>query len=285
MIGTASPYSNDLLIYPVTRLKSEQISLAHFLIVAANSPGLHMICRESFATDFSQQINAPISSKYDEMDALLIFDEVFVPLERVLLYDNPEALWKLKSDVSSNILAYHQAIVRLLIKLEFVTAIAADSYLHVQEKLGELIMQIETIRALLLSSEREGKQNEHKTYLPNFKYIETARNLESKYCPRAIEVLQLTGAGGFIQLPSRVEDFQSPLSHLLEKYFKGATIPADQKTKLFKLGWDIIRNPLGSRHELYERFYAGDPIRSMANQYINYDKLAFKNMVSKFLNT
>ncbi|MEB8800263.1 4-hydroxyphenylacetate 3-hydroxylase C-terminal domain-containing protein, partial [Bacillus cereus] len=65
----------------------------------------------------------------------------------------------------------------------------------------------------------------------------------------------------------------------------GATIPADQKTKLFKLGWDIIGSPLGSRHELYERFYAGDPIRNMANQYINYDKLKFKNMVSKFLNT
>ncbi|PFA91036.1 4-hydroxyphenylacetate 3-hydroxylase family protein [Bacillus cereus] len=293
MIGTASPYSNDLLIYPVTRLKSELSSLAHFLVVSANSPGLHMICRESFATDFSQQVNAPISSKYDEMDALLIFEDVFVPWERVLLYDNPEALWKLKSDVASNSLAYHQAIVRLLIKLEFVTAIAcemaeaigANSYLHVQEKLGELIMQIETIRALLLSSEREGKLDEHKTYLPNFKYIETARNLGSKYYPRVIEVLQLIGAGGFIQLPSSVEDFQSPLSHLLEKYFKGANIPADQKTKLFKLGWDIIGSPLGSRHELYERFYAGDPIRNMANQYINYDKLKFKNMVSKFLNT
>lgn len=292
MIGTASPYSNDLLIYPVTRLKREQSSLAHFLIVAANSPGLHMICRESFATDSTQKVDYPISSKYDEMDALLIFDDVFVPWEHVLLYDNPEALWKLKSDVASNSLAYHQAVVRLLIKLEFVTAIAcemaeaigAESYLHVQEKLGELIMQIETIRALVLSSEREGKLDEHKTYLPNFKYIETARNLGSKYYPRAIEILQLIGAGGFIQLPSSVEDFQSPLSHLLERYFKGANISAEHKTKLFKLAWDIIGSPLGSRHELYERFYAGDPIRNIANQYINYDKSTFKNRLNKFLN-
>ncbi|WP_459503480.1 4-hydroxyphenylacetate 3-hydroxylase family protein [Bacillus sp. C1] len=292
MIGTASPYSNDLLIYPLTRLNSEFSSLAHFLIVAANSPGLHMICRDSFATDFSQQADAPISSKYDEMDALLIFDDVFVPWERVLLYDNPEALWKLKSDVAASSLAYHQAIVRLVIKLEFVTAIAceiaeaigAESYLHVQEKLGELIIQVETLRALLLTSEREGKLDEYKTYIPNFKYIETARNLGAKYYPRAIEILQLIGAGGFIQLPSSIDDFQSPLSHLLEKYFKGANIPADKKTKLFKLAWDIIGSPLGSRHELYERFYAGDPIRNVANQYMNYDKRKFKNMVSKFLN-
>lgn len=292
MIGTASPYSNDLLIYPLTRIKSELSSLAHFLIVAANAPGLHIVCRESFATDFLQQENAPISSQYDEMDALLIFDDVFVPWERVLLYDNPEALWKLKSDIASNSLAYHQSVVRLLIKLEFVTAIAceiaeaigAESYLHVQEKLGELIMQVETIRALLVAAEREGKKNEYNLYLPNLKYIETARDLGAKYYPRAIEILQLIGAGGFIQLPSSIQDFQSPLSHLLNKYFKGANISADKKTKLFKLAWDVIGSPLGSRHELYERFYAGDPIRNIANQYINYDKSKFKSMVSKFLN-
>ncbi|WP_157638915.1 4-hydroxyphenylacetate 3-hydroxylase C-terminal domain-containing protein, partial [Bacillus thuringiensis] len=42
-------------------------------------------------------------------------------------------------------------------------------------------------------------------------------------------------------------------------------------------------SPLGSRHELYERFYAGDPIRNTAMQYVNYDKNHFKKMISKYL--
>ncbi|ONG59663.1 4-hydroxyphenylacetate 3-hydroxylase family protein [Bacillus cereus] len=291
MIGTASPYSNDLLIYPLAKLTDTQKDLAHFLIVAANSPGLHMVCREPFANTHSITVDSPLSSQYDEMDALLIFDNVFVPWERVLLYNNPEALWAIKSDVASSSLAYHQAIVRLVVKLEFITAIAceiaeaigATTYLHVQEKLGELIMQIETIRALLIAAEVEGTTNETKTYLPNFKYIETARNLGSKYYPRAIEILQLIGAGGFIQLPSSSNDFQSPIADLLKKYFKGTNIDAEQRTKLFKLAWDIIGSPLGSRHELYERFYAGDPIRNTATQYVNYDKNHFKKMLSKYL--
>lgn len=131
-------------------------------------------------------------------------------------------------------------------------------------------MQVETIHALLLTAEREGKRNEYNLYLPNLKYIETARDLGPKYYPRAIEILQFAGAGGFIQLTSSIRNFQSPLSHLLNKHFKGANISADKKTKLFKLAWDILSSPLGSRHELYERFYAGDPIRNIANQYINY---------------
>lgn len=250
-----------------------------------------MVCREPFANTHSITVDSPLSSQYDEMDALLIFDNVFVPWERVLLYNNPEALWAIKSDVASSSLAYHQAIVRLVVKLEFITAIAceiaeaigATTYLHVQEKLGELIMQIETIRALLIAAEVEGTTNETKTYLPNFKYIETARNLGSKYYPRAIEILQLIGAGGFIQLPSSSNDFQSPIANLLKKHFKGTNIDAEQRTKLFKLAWDIIGSPLGSRHELYERFYAGDPIRNTATQYVNYDKNHFKKMLSKYL--
>jgi 4-hydroxyphenylacetate 3-monooxygenase len=144
-------------------------------------------------------------------------------------------------------------------------------------------MQVETIRALLIASEREGKVDQYQTFIPNFTYIETARSLGSKYYPRAIEILQLIGAGGFIQLPSSVQDFQSPLSGLLKKYLKGVNIDAERRTKLFKLAWDLIGSPLGSRHELYERFYAGDPIRNIANQYHNYDKQRFKQMLEKYL--
>lgn len=95
--------------------------------------------------------------------------------------------------------------------------------------------------------------------------------------------MQLIGAGGFIQLPSSVQDFQSPLSGLLKTYFKGANINAERRTKLFKLAWDLIGSPLGSRHELYERFYAGDPIRNIANQYNGYDTKAFRQRLEKYL--
>jgi 4-hydroxyphenylacetate 3-monooxygenase len=69
----------------------------------------------------------------------------------------------------------------------------------------------------------------------------------------------------------------------LKEYFKGATIDAENRTKLFKLAWDLIGSPLGSRHELYERFYAGDPIRNIANQYNNYDKSSLKKLVEKYI--
>ncbi|MET3726717.1 4-hydroxyphenylacetate 3-monooxygenase [Fictibacillus halophilus] len=291
MIATAAPYSQDLIVFPVAKWGEKEKALASALIVPANSKGLHMICRAGFDSGNVARTDYPLSSAYDEMDAVLIFDDVLIPWERVLLYENPDAVWQFKNDSVANALAYHQAIVRLQVKLEFTVAIGhaiaesigANQYLHVQEKLGELLMQSETIKGLVIGSESAGKCNDQGIFLPHFSFIETARNLGTTYYPRAIELLQLIGAGGFIQTPSVIADFDGPIGHLLEKYYRGKDVDAVEKTKLFKLAWDLIGSSLGSRHELYERFYAGDPIRNKAAQYMGYDKAALRKMIDLYL--
>ncbi|MCA1028616.1 4-hydroxyphenylacetate 3-hydroxylase [Cytobacillus kochii] len=291
MIGTAAPYSHDLIIYPLSTIKEENKSLAHMLIVAADSPGLHMVCREPFSADKEKEEDYPLSSKFDEMDTVLIFDNVFVPWERVLLHENTKAIAEIKVDLISNSLAYHQSIIRLYTKLDFVAAIAneiaetigAEGFLHVQEKLGELIIQLRTISAMIIAAEQNGKYLNN-VYIPEFDYIQTARILGTKYYPRAIEIIQLIGSGGFIQIPSSVNDFDSSIGTLLQKYFHGKNTSALERTKLFKLAWDLIGSPFGSRHELYERFYSGDPILQTADQWKRYDKKHWKEYLASYLN-
>ncbi|CAM3894027.1 4-hydroxyphenylacetate 3-hydroxylase N-terminal domain-containing protein [Alicyclobacillus pomorum] len=176
MIATGAPYTHDFLIFPYHRVQEFAPQYAHALIVPGNSSGLHIVCRESFAS--VDEDNHPLSSRYEEMDAVLIFDDVLVPWERVY----------------------------------------------------------------------------------------------TRYYPRAIEILQQIGAGGYIQVPSDVSELNGPISRLMHKYFASSKNSAELKTRLFKLAWDLIGSPLGSRHGLYERFYAGDPVRMFANQYLNYDK-------------
>jgi 4-hydroxyphenylacetate 3-monooxygenase len=103
-------------------------------------------------------------------------------------------------------------------------------------------------------------------------YIDSARNIGTKYYPRAVEILQQVGGGGFVQTPSSMEDFYGPISKQMHLYFEGSSVSAEKKVQLFKLAWDLIGSPFGSRHELYERFYAGDPVRAYANQYVNSEK-------------
>ncbi|NEW07072.1 4-hydroxyphenylacetate 3-hydroxylase [Paenibacillus sp. SYP-B3998] len=279
MIATAGPYSNDFIVYPVTKIPENHPEYAHMMIVPANSKGLHMMCRESFA-ELRNHHDYPISSRYDEMDAVLFFDDVVVPWERVLLHDNPEALWQIRMNEASSSLAYHQSIIRLQVKLEFVTGLACaiaesigvNQFLNIQEKLGELVNQVQTIKGLIIASEVEAKADEFGNLIPAFTYIETARNLGSRYYPRALEIIQTIGAGGFFQVPSTCSEIEGPLGTYIQTYLQGASLKADEKVKLFKLAWDLVGSPLASRHKLYEQFYAGDPVRNLAGQYVNFDK-------------
>lgn len=278
MIATGAPYSHDFVVFSFLKFKAEQRKHAHVLLVPANSKGLHIVCRESFADGREQ--NHILSSRYEEMDAVLFFDDVFVPWERVLLHGDAEKVLTLRANRTANALAFHQNVVRYIAKLEFVTGVAfavaesigAEGFLHVQEKLGELLVQIDVMKALVIASETGAKPNETGVLVPDLSYIDSARNIGTRFYPRAIEILQQVGGGGFVQAPSGVEDFYGPISGLMHLYFEGATVSAEKKVQLYKLAWDLIGSPLGARHELYERFYAGDPVRNYAAQYAGADK-------------
>jgi 4-hydroxyphenylacetate 3-monooxygenase len=290
MIATGAPYSHDFLIFSFHRLPHAHKKHAHALIVPAGSAGLHIVCRESFAD--AREDDHVLSAHYDEMDAVLLFDDVLVPWERVLLYGDADAVWQLRTNRSSNALAFHQTVVRLAVKLEFVAgvtfaiaeAIGVNGFLHIQEMLGELLTKIDTIEALLLASEAHAEADESGIWVPKLSYIDTARSLGTRLYPRALDILRQVGGGGFVQTPSSVADFNGPIGDLLHRYYEGASVGAEQKVRLFKLAWDLIGSPLGSRHELYERFYAGDPVRAFAGQYLSADTSRLTEPVWRLLN-
>ncbi|MFH5182626.1 4-hydroxyphenylacetate 3-hydroxylase C-terminal domain-containing protein [Paenibacillus sp. TAB 01] len=289
MIATGAPYTHDFIIFSFLQFQTEHRHHAHILIVPANAQGLHIVCRESFAE--VTEPNHILGSRYEEMDAVLFFDDVFIPWERVLLYGDTEKVLTLRANKTANALAFHQTVVRYVAKLEFVTgvafavaeAIGVTGYLHIQEKLGELLTQVDTMKALVIASETMACPDESGVWGPELSYIDTARNVGTRFYPRAIEILQQVGGGGFVQTPSGMGDFYGSISKLMHLYFEGASVSAEKKVQLFKLAWDLIGSPLGARHELYERFYAGDPVRAYASQYTRADKTAFTEPVWKLL--
>jgi 4-hydroxyphenylacetate 3-monooxygenase len=247
-----------------------------------------MICRESYASNDIDE--HPISAQFDEMDAVIVFDNVFIPWDRVLLHRNPEAVWKFYNTLKSNALTFHQTVVRLVSKLEFITglgfaiaeSIGVHQFLNVQEKLGELITQVESIKGLLNASEITAKKDSFGILAPSSVFLQTARNLGMRFYPRAIEILQQIGAGGYTQTPSTTVENGGEIRAFLETYYRGAYVSASEKIKLFKVAWDIVGSPLGSRHELYERFYAGDPSRMYAIQYLASDKTVLEQRLEQF---
>lgn len=287
LIATGGPYMDEIMVSPHGKKGSEEQGYAVMFAIPVSHPNVHLICRESFASE--QVEDHPLSSRYDEMDAVLVFDDATIPWERVFIKDDPEAIWTIRTDSLVGALSIHENIARLVSKLQFVAAVGNElaesigitQFAHVQEKLAELFFQLESIKALLLSSEQRSFEHENGVWQPHVGPLITAKNLGNKYYPRAIEILQQLSGAGMLQAPSTIAEFRGPLGPQLENYYRGADRNAEERVKLLKLAWELVGSPLGARHELYERFYAGDPVRTYASQYVEYDKGPLLDKVRK----
>lgn len=282
MLATLAPYADELAVFPSTVLKSgpeeERYALAFALPMA--TPGLRFVCRDAFDAGRSA-FDAPLSSRFDEMDAVVIFDDVLVPWERVFIAGDVELCNSVFRRTNTMPHLIHQFATKNIAKCEFVLGvaflmvetIAVEGFQHVQEKLAEMILYLESMRALVRAAEADTTIEENGVAYPAPLPLATARNLMPRYYPRMIEILQLLGASGFMATPSSA-DFDAAIGPDLDRYFQAARADARERVKLFRLAWEIAGSNFGSRQVLYERFFSGDPVRNMASLYLSYDKTA-----------
>ena len=234
----------------------------------------------------------PLGARFEEMDAVVVFDDVLVPWERVFLYGDVELANGVFSETNAVIHMAYQVIVKNLAKAEFILGIAAsitdrigiDQFQHVQEKLSEIIVAVEMMRAFLRASEADAAVDRWGLMTPAWGPINAARNLFPKLYPRLVEIIQQLGASGLMAIPTE-EDMHSPIRPLIDRYLQGRNVDAYERVRLFRLAWDVALSAFGSRQVLYERFFFGDPVRMASALYTSYDKEPYKQRIQEFLGT
>jgi 4-hydroxyphenylacetate 3-monooxygenase len=291
MLATLAPFADELAVLPSTfRVEGQEAGkYALCFAVPVQTPGLRFVCREPF--DYGKSTyDHPLGARFDEMDAVAIFQDVLVPWERVFLYKDPSLCNRLFQDTGAIAHIMHQFVTRFVAKAEFIVGVACllaetiaiDGFLHVQEKLGELINSTEMIKACLRTAEVEATTADSGVVYPATEPLFTARTMFPVFYPRMVEILQLLGAGGYMMTPSE-RDLAGPLRADIERYYQAATAPARERIQLFRLAWDIVGNAFGSRQLLYERYFSGDPVRLTAGRYLNYEKEPLMERVREFL--
>ncbi|AXF56962.1 4-hydroxyphenylacetate 3-hydroxylase family protein [Salicibibacter kimchii] len=280
MLATLAPVTDEVIVYPFPGFKPGDEKYTLSFAVPIDTPGLRLLCREPMQDGKRPIADHPLASRFEESDAILIFNDVLVPWHRVFLYNNVDAGNQLygRTGLSQNT---HQNAVRGLVKLRFAQQIASkiadsigvDGFLNVQTQLGELVQSVETIRALLRVSEEEYEIKANGEAVPNPIPLETIRGILPKAYPRAIEVIQTIGAAGLILPPTHADMDIPELKQDIDRYYKGrAGISSVERIKLLKLGWDLSGEAFGQRLVQYERYYSGDPVRKLGMFYNNYKK-------------
>lgn len=291
MLATLGPIADEIEVFPSTVLRGgdEDKPYSFAFSIPCDTPGLKFLCRESFDIERSH-FDHPLGSRFEEMDAVVVFDDVLVPWERVFLYGDVELCNGVFGETNAVIHMAHQVVIKDLAKAEFIFGITAliadrigiDQFQHVQEKLAEIIIDMEAMRAFLRAAEADAAVDRWGLVTPAWIPLNAARNLFPRLYPRMIEIIELLGASGLMALPTEA-DMRSPARAMIDRYLQGRNVDAYERVKLFRLAWDAALSSFGSRQVLYERFFFGDPVRMAGALYTSYNKEPYKERIQEFL--
>ncbi|HJY80383.1 MAG TPA: 4-hydroxyphenylacetate 3-monooxygenase, oxygenase component [Candidatus Binatia bacterium] len=291
ILATLGPLSDEILVFPSTVLKAaaDTASFAFAFAIPCDTPGLKFICREGFDYGYPHA-DHPLGSRFEEMDAIVIFDDVLVPWERVFLKADPFRCNQLFAATNAVVHMMHQVVVKDVAKAEFVlgvaclvvNAIGSGEFPHVHEKIAECIINLELMKACLRAGEADAAIDHWGVMCPHRPPLDVARNIFPKMYPRMVEILQLLSSSGMMMIPPQ-SAFDSPSATDIEQYLVVANLNARDRVKLFRLAWDIACSAFGGRQMLYERFFFGDPVRMASALYSIYDKEPLMERVRQFL--
>jgi 4-hydroxyphenylacetate 3-monooxygenase len=270
MIGTSAAFTHCNLVFSAAPVPLDDRDAAHALVffVRTGAPGMKLICRTSYEGQVRGRspFDYPLSSRFDENDATVVFDDVFIPWEDCLVYRDPQLAneFFVKAQVVQNLMLH--GAVRFATKMEFMTGLLLrlckqagnDSFRGVGVKLGEIVGYTWMFGALVRDACASPDPGPNGTVAPSHRTIFAARALAPAIYPRIREAFQLLGAGGLMQLPSGAQDLVSEeLRPYLDLYYRGTGVDAVDRIKTWKLAWDAIGSEFGSRQELFERNFAG----------------------------
>src|SRR5690348_9733873 len=289
MLATLAPFADELLCYPGSDIRPQDGRYALSFAIPIATPGLKFICRDSYSKQ-RNTFDYPLSSRFDEMDCVVIFDDVEIPKERVFLDGDTVGYSEVITETGWRGHIMHQAFTRAYVKLSFAFGLGhlianttgVGRFDHIQEKLGQMWNMCELTRSAIVSAEAGSALDEGGVWYPDDRPFLALRGEMPKWLPYCNELLQLIGGGGFMCTPSEA-DMKGPMADAIATFYQAAGADAERRIRLFRLAWDYIGSDLGGRGELYERFYLSDSYRMTALAYKIADKSFPESLVEQFL--
>jgi 4-hydroxybutyryl-CoA dehydratase/vinylacetyl-CoA-Delta-isomerase len=253
---TGAPFVNEIIVLPTRAMSEADADYAVSFAVPVNTPGLKLIAHPSSHV-VGDIFSYPVSSEHKMVETLTIFDEVFVPWERVFLCGE----WEYAGALANTFVQFHR-FTAIAYKLPLCELLIGGAALmaryngiadksHVREKLMELIAWTETTRGLAVAAAVEHTVVPPGIAVPNTTLTNVAKyHFARNYHMMAQYVQDI--AGGLIVTGPSTAGWESPATRpYLERYLGGAEgISVEQRLRLINLLHDLVASEFGGYHEV-----------------------------------
>ena len=293
MLATGGIMADEVFVTCIQPLQPGDEIYALSFAIPMNSKGLQILSRKSYEESSQSVFDNPLSSRFDENDAVLYFDDVKVPWDRIFVYKNLEMCQKQFHATPAHVYQNYQAMVRLSVKLRFLIGMARRiaetngvlGFPQVRETLGQLAAEGGMVDAFVAAMEIKGTKY-GRYYVPDRHTLYAAQTLTQQLYAKVLNTLRELAGGGMIMLPSSVQDLANPeIAALVEKTQQSPAAGALDKVKFYKLAWDAVGSEFASRHQQYEMFYAGATFVTKNHSFRTYDWDSAGGLVSQMLSS
>ena len=246
---TASVSANELICIPCRAMGPEDAEFAVAFAIPMDAPGLTLICHPLAE---GPEDESPVSSEHVEVETLTIFDDVFVPWERVFLCGE----WQYAGAIAAAFANFHR-YTAISYKPPFADLMVGAAQLaadavgvagagHVREKIAELVVYAELIRAARFAAAQGRRDPLTGILMPEPVATNAGKFHFASNFHAAVRALQDI-AGGLVVTAPGIEDIDDPeIGPTVRKYLAGRDgSDGRERWRLMQLVRDLTASEFG----------------------------------------
>jgi 4-hydroxyphenylacetate 3-monooxygenase len=287
VVGSVAPQCNEMIVSNIA-LPDPTPEGAFWMLVPVGSEGVRLVCREATVHAGASAHEHPLAGRGEEMDALVIFEDVFVPRWRVCSYR-----W---TDIGKHYgvigaLEHWHTLTKLAVKADLFVGliqlicdgIGTSHRPGVRQLIAEIIEYAQVLKGMVLASEENAQLTESGVMWPDWKLVTAGRSYALSMHPHIVHLVQeLCGQGPILRWSDK--DLDHPvIGPRIEWFYEGAAISARDKNVLMNLVWDLTTSSHAGRVRLFENVN-GFPVPYLRERmYLEYDRGESMRFIREFL--
>jgi 4-hydroxybutyryl-CoA dehydratase/vinylacetyl-CoA-Delta-isomerase len=240
---TGAVNSHEIIVMPTISMKEEDKAYAVSFALPADTPGIiYIVGRQSCDTRKSEGGSMDQGNPfYGGHEALVVFDDVFVPWERVFMCGESDFTGELVEIFAS----YHRQSYACKVGVGDVLIGAAQLVAeyngvakapHIRDKIVEMNHLNETLYCGCIACASEGQKTASGTYEVNTLLANVHKQNVTRFPYEIARLAQDIAGGLLVTLPSE-EDLNAPKTRKwVEKYFKTRSdVPTEHRMRVLRL--------------------------------------------------
>ncbi|MEI4473837.1 4-hydroxyphenylacetate 3-hydroxylase N-terminal domain-containing protein [Frigidibacter sp. MR17.24] len=239
--------------------------------------GLKLVSRECLSNPGADPFDHPLNHKGEEADQLCIFDNVFVPKDRIFNLGDPQLVTMYGKTCNW---AHWHILTRLMVKAQLFVGTAqvvldilgTGKIQPVQALMADIIQYAQTLRAFVLAAEAQARPTENGVMAPDIPLLTAGRMYSIQHYPNIIHTLQELCGQGLVMRFGR-KAFDSPdIGHHLADLLPGHGVTGMEKERVMNFVWDLTTSSHAGRVALFENVNAGAAPMLRMRLFSEYDR-------------